>query len=88
MTLLTGLSHLILTHTRGPRKLGLFTVGARSSNIMIIKMMGLPIPVVFLAEVYPAVALVLVLVPEPGLELELAPGVVVAAEQSTISSNI
>jgi hypothetical protein len=53
---------------------------------MIIKMMGLPIPVVFLAEVYPAVVLVLVLVPEPGLGLELAPDVVVAAERSTISS--
>ena len=46
-------------------------------------MMGLPIPVVFLAGVYPAA--VLVLVPEPGLGLELAPGVVVAAERSEIS---
>jgi hypothetical protein len=55
---------------------------------MIIKMMGLPIPVVFLVEVYPAVALVLVLVPEPELALELAPDAVVAAERSTISSNI
>jgi hypothetical protein len=53
---------------------------------MTIKMMGLPIPVVFLVEVYPAVALVLV--PEPGLGLELGPDVVVAAERSTISSNI
>ena len=49
-------------------------------------MMGLPIPVEFLVEVYPAV--VLVLVPEPGLGLELAPGVVVAVERSTISSDI
>jgi hypothetical protein len=55
---------------------------------MIIKMMGLPIPVVFLAAVYPAAVLVLVLVPEPGLGLELAPDVVVAAGQSIISSNI
>jgi len=83
-TSLTSLSHLILT--RGPRKLGLNIVGARSCNIMIIKMMGLPIPVVFLAEAYPAVALVLV--PELGLGLELAPGAVAAAEQSNISSCI
>jgi len=55
---------------------------------MIIKMMGLPIPVEFLVEVYPAAALALVLVPEPGLGLELAPDVVVAVERSTISSNI
>jgi hypothetical protein len=78
ITLLTRLSHLVLTHTRGPRELGLITVGACSSHIMIIKMMGLPIPVVFLAEVYPVAALVLVL--EPGLEL--APADVAAAGRS------
>ena len=55
---------------------------------MIIKMMGLPIPVVSLVEVYPAVVLALVLVPEPGPGPELGPDVVVAAGRSTISSNI
>jgi hypothetical protein len=75
--LLTRLSHLILTHAWGPRELGLFTIGTLFTNMLIIKM-GLPLPVEYPAEAYPAAVLVLVPVPAPAPEPARA--VAVAAE--------
>lgn len=48
-------------------------------HMITIKMMGLPIPVMYPAEAYPAAVLVLALAPEPVLVLELEPAVAVVA---------